>query len=104
VIGVAALVTLVQFLINVVAQLWDGLLPLRPFTLFFYYQPQQIILSNRWTVELGQAWTAGRPLAAVPAAAVLACVGAAGYAVALWVSRISGCASRSRSSRPTTAG
>jgi ABC-2 type transport system permease protein len=83
VLGVAVLWTLVQFLINVIGQMWDAGAWLRPFTVFFYYQPQQIILHHRWTVDVGQAWHLGRPLV-VNGAAVLVAVGAAGYALALW--------------------
>jgi ABC-2 type transport system permease protein len=83
-LGVAVLLTLLQFLINVIGQLWDVAAPLRPFTVFFYYQPQSIILSHRWTVDLGQAWNGGQPLLGVNVIAVLAAVGAIGYAMALW--------------------
>jgi len=82
VMGLAVLVTLLQFLINVVGQLWDVLAPLRPFTVFFYYQPQQIILQHRWTVDLAAAWHLSQPLH-VPMIGVLAAVGLAGYALAL---------------------
>jgi ABC-2 type transport system permease protein len=84
VLGVAVLIALVQFLVNVVGQLWDAVATLRPFTVFYYYQPQQIILAHRWTVELGYAWNGGRPLVAVNVLTVLIAVGAAGYGLALW--------------------
>jgi ABC-2 type transport system permease protein len=84
VIGLAVLLTLVQFLVNVVGQLWDAVAPARPFTLFFYYQPQQIVLARRWTADLGAVWNGGQPLAAVPVLAVLFGVGVVGYALALW--------------------
>ena len=83
VLGTAVLVTLVQFLINLVGQLWDTLAPLRPLTVFYYYQPQQIILGRGWTVDLS-VWNAGQPLCPVPVLAVLGAVGAAGYGLALW--------------------
>jgi ABC-2 type transport system permease protein len=83
VMGAAVLLTLVQFLINVIGQLWDVVAPLRPLTVFFYYQPQQIILSGRWTVDLGQAWNGGQPLYHVNGIAVLLLVGVVGYALAL---------------------
>ena len=76
VLGLAVFVTLVQFLINVVGQLWDAVAPLRPFTVFYYYQPQQIILADRWSVDLGGV--------AVNVIAVLLAVGAVGYGLALW--------------------
>ncbi len=72
VLGLAVFVTLVQFLVNVVGQMWDVLEPLRPWTIFYYYQPQEIILGKPWPVVL-------------PALAVQYGVGAAGYVVALYV-------------------
>ena len=72
VLGLAVFVTLVQFLVNVVGQMWDVLEPLRQWTIFYYYQPQEIILGKPWTQVL-------------PALAVLYGVGAVGYALALWV-------------------
>jgi ABC-2 type transport system permease protein len=71
VLGVAVLVTLVQFLVNAVGQLWNTIAFLRPYTVFFYYQPQRAILGRGLLEEdltnLG----------------VLLGVGAAGYALAL---------------------
>jgi ABC-2 type transport system permease protein len=84
VLGGAVLLTLVQFVINVVGQLWDVVTPLRPLSVFYYYQPQAIILSNRWTVDLGQVWNGGQALYAVPGVAVLLGVGLAGYLLAGW--------------------
>jgi ABC-2 type transport system permease protein len=74
VLGVAVLVTLVQFLVNVVAQLWDAVAALRPFTVFYYYQPQQVILDPGWASR-PETWHR---------LGVLLAVGAAGYAAALW--------------------
>jgi ABC-2 type transport system permease protein len=87
VLGVAVFLTLLQFLINLLGQLWDVIAVLRPFTVFFYYQPQQIILQRHWTVDLGDAWNGGKPLLAVNVVAVLAVVGAIGYVMALWTFR-----------------
>ena len=84
VLGAAVLITLVQFLINLVGQLWDALAFLRPLTVFYYFQPQQIILARVWTVDLG-VWNGGRPLCAVPGTLVLFAVGLAGYLLALAV-------------------
>jgi len=82
VMGIAVLVTLVQFLVNVIGQLWDVMAPLRPFTVFYYYQPQQIILRDNWRVLVTMPWQqAGY---AVNMIAVLGAVGAAGYGLALW--------------------
>jgi ABC-2 type transport system permease protein len=80
VIGIAALIFLTQFLINVVGQLWDTAAVLRPFTVFYYYQPQQAVLSNSWTVNLASAWGSGP---AVNILAVLFGVGGVGYALSL---------------------
>jgi ABC-2 type transport system permease protein len=82
VIGVAVLVMLLQFLVNVVGQLWDTIAWLRPLTVFYYYQPQAVVLSGKWTVDPGQLWGGG-PALAVNVLAVLFAVGAVGYAVAL---------------------
>jgi ABC-2 type transport system permease protein len=84
VLGVAVLVTLLQFLVNLVGQMWDAAAPLRPFTVFYYYQPQQIILTRQWSVELGTVWNSGQPLLALNVLIVLAAVGAFGYGMALW--------------------
>lgn len=83
VLGVAVLVTLVQFLLNVLGQLWDQLEPFRPLTVFYYYQPQQVLLQHRWTVDVGSSWRLEQPLT-VNVLIVLACVGAAGYGLAWW--------------------
>jgi ABC-2 type transport system permease protein len=84
VLGVAVLITLVQFLVNLVGQLWEALAFLRPLTVFYYYQPQQIILAQVWTVDFS-VWNGGRPLCGVPGTLVLFAVGLAGYLVALAV-------------------
>jgi ABC-2 type transport system permease protein len=76
VLGVAILVVIVQFAMNVVGQMLPALGFLRLFTLFYYLTPQQLILTGKWTV----AWGAVQ----VPGVAVLATVGCAGYALALW--------------------
>jgi ABC-2 type transport system permease protein len=83
VIGVSVLVMLVMFLINVVGQMWDAAGWLRPFTVFYYFQPQQVILSGKWWVDPGPVWTGG-PLVHLNMLAVLFGVGASGYAIALW--------------------
>jgi ABC-2 type transport system permease protein len=46
--GGAALLLVVLFLLNVVGQLWEPLEPLRRVTLFYYYQPQEMILPAEW--------------------------------------------------------
>jgi ABC-2 type transport system permease protein len=83
VLGLATFITLLQFLINLIGQLWEALAFLRPLTIFYYYQPQQIILNRVWTVNL-DVWNGGQPLAHIPVLAVLGAVGALGYLMALW--------------------
>lgn len=85
VLGLAVAVVLLQFLLNLFGQLWPAVAPLRPFTLFFYYQPQQAILRHQWTVDLNSAWGLGSMK--VPGVAVLVVVGLVGYALALWTFR-----------------
>lgn len=85
VFGLAFLTFLVMFVINLVGQLWDAVGPLRPLTVFYYFQPQQMLLSHRWTMELGAVWNHGRPLLAVNGVLVLGLTGLTGYALALWV-------------------
>jgi ABC-2 type transport system permease protein len=74
VLGTAVLVTLLQFLVNVIGQLWPTAEPLRPFTVFYYYQPQPIILDPSWYTN-NAIWTR---------MAVLLGVGLTGYVVAWW--------------------
>jgi ABC-2 type transport system permease protein len=76
VLGLSVFLTLVQFLVNLVGQMWDAVEFMRPFTIFYYFQPQQVILGQGWTVPVG-----GVP---VPMPAVLYGVGLGGYALALW--------------------
>lgn len=68
--GFAGLIVLGMFIVNVVGQLWDSAAVLRPFSLFYYYQPQKIWLKNDWLIE-GTA---------IPVLAVLTAVGIGGYA------------------------
>jgi ABC-2 type transport system permease protein len=84
VLGLAVLITLVQFLVNLIGQLWDPMNFLRPLTVFFYYQPQQIMLQHHWSIDLGQAWNDGKPLLALNVIVVLVVVGLVGYLGALW--------------------
>jgi ABC-2 type transport system permease protein len=75
VLGVAVLLTLLQFLVNVVGQLWPVIEPLRVFTVFYYYQPQEMILRPDWYAD-GVVWLR---------LGVLLGVGAVGYLLALRV-------------------
>jgi ABC-2 type transport system permease protein len=74
VLGLVVLLTLVQFLVNVIGQIWEPAEALRPFTVFYYYQPQAVILDGDW-FQKPEVWT--RPL-------VLVIVGTVGYALAFW--------------------
>jgi ABC-2 type transport system permease protein len=81
VIGWTALVVLIQFIANLIGQMWEEAAWARPFTVFYYYQPQRIILNNSWQVDLfAGLGTAPVP---VPFVAILMGVGLAGYLVAL---------------------
>jgi beta-exotoxin I transport system permease protein len=51
VLGLTILFTLLMFLVNVIGQLWDPADSLRPLTIFYYYQPQPIILNAEWYRE-----------------------------------------------------
>jgi ABC-2 type transport system permease protein len=82
VLGIAVLLTLVQFLVNLLGQMWEVIEPLRPLTIFYYYQPQQVILGKGWDVTFA-VWNHGQPLAHVPMTAVLYGIGVVGYALAL---------------------
>jgi ABC-2 type transport system permease protein len=81
VLGVTVFITLLMFLINLLGQLWDVVAVLRPLTVFYYYQPQQIILKNHWSVSL-DVWNASQY--SLNVLAVLFTVGLSGYALALW--------------------
>jgi ABC-2 type transport system permease protein len=83
VLGMAVLVTLAQFLINLIGQLWGAAAALRPLSVFYYFQPQQIILANHWTVSLDGPWHLAGPWA-INVIAVLLAVGVLGYGMALW--------------------
>jgi ABC-2 type transport system permease protein len=82
VLGLAVFLTLVQFLVNVLGQMWDQAEWLRPFTIFYYYQPQQIIQTGNWCVTLSE-WNGGSPLVRLPMPVVLYGVGLIGYLMAL---------------------
>jgi len=74
VLGVTLLSTLIQCVVNVIGQLWPTAEPLRPFTVFYYYQPQPIILDPAWYTK-SATWTH---------LGVLLGVGLVGYGVAWW--------------------
>jgi len=74
VLGIAVVLTLVQFLVNLLGQTWQDIEFLRPWTVFYYYQPQGLILRFDGASETGM-----RNML------TLAAVGAAGYVAALWI-------------------
>lgn len=82
VLGLAVFLTLMQFLVNVLSQMWDQAAWMRPLTIFYYYQPQQVILNGDWCVTLSE-WNDGSPLLRVPMPLVLYGVGLIGYLMAL---------------------
>ncbi len=71
VLGLAVLITLLQFLVNLIGQVWAPAERLRPFTIFYYYQPQPLILGLPGTAVWWHL-------------AVLGAVGAGGYLLAVW--------------------
>jgi ABC-2 type transport system permease protein len=86
VLSLALGLALIQFVLNVVGQLWDLLAPWRALTVFYYYQPQPTILQDRWTVPVGKGLPGLGPEEALFSAspvAVLVLVGLVGYAIAL---------------------
>lgn len=82
-VGYGVLVAMVMFIANVLGQLWDAAAVARPFSAFFYYQPQRVMLRDEWFVDPGAAWGGGLP--EVPAVGVLLTVGMVGYLIALRV-------------------
>jgi ABC-2 type transport system permease protein len=83
VLGLAVLLALVQFIVNLVGQMWDQADWLRPLSIFYYFRPQQVILRGDWCVTLAE-WNHGQALGRVPMPLVLYGVGLLGYALALW--------------------
>jgi ABC-2 type transport system permease protein len=71
--GWAITLILSMFLINVLGQMWpEWLDDLRPFTLFYHYKPQAMVLSEDW-YSLSETWFH---------LAVLLLVGSGGYLLA----------------------
>jgi ABC-2 type transport system permease protein len=79
VIGFATVIVLVQFVLNIIGQIWESVAWLRPLSVFYYYQPQTIALRGNWSVSLTPI---GLSVEA-PVMLVLIGVGAIGYAMAL---------------------
>ena len=75
VMGLAVVIVLLMFMVNVLGQMWEPASALRPLTLFYYFQPQQVIpLQPDWFVSFY-----GRP---IPMLAVLYGTGIVGYGLA----------------------
>ena len=74
VLGIAVVLTLVQFFINLLGQTWADIEFLRPWTVFYYYQPQGLILGFDNARE-----------AATRNVLTLLAVGVAGYIIALTI-------------------
>lgn len=53
--GWAVTIFLSMFLINVLGQIFDVLDWVRPYTIFYHYQPQHLILKSDWYAE-GKSW------------------------------------------------
>ena len=85
VIGWSVLTVLVMFILNVLGQLWAEIGFLRPLSIFYYYQPQNIWLHRDWLLDLGEVWNDGKPMFQIPPVVVLFAVGTAGYLFALRV-------------------
>jgi ABC-2 type transport system permease protein len=72
VLGIAVVLALLQFLINLLGQTWPAIEFLRPWTVFYYYQPQGLILNLDGTMN-----------EATRNVLTLAAVGVVGYVAAL---------------------
>lgn len=81
VLGLSVFLILIMFLTNVIGQVWEPFSILRPFTVFYYYQPQPLILGKPCVVTFSE-WNHGSPLVPIPFLLVLTGVGAMGYAIA----------------------
>ena len=64
-----------MFLVNLIGQLWPPMEVCRPATIFYYYQPQPMILHADWYRETG-VWLR---------LCVLTALGIAGYALTLTI-------------------
>ena len=84
VMGTAVVIMLVQFLINLLGQLWEAVRFLRPLTIFYYYQPQQIALNHQWTVDIYLPWNSEHFTLRGHVMVVLMAIGIIGYGMALW--------------------
>jgi ABC-2 type transport system permease protein len=84
VLGLAVFTTLLQFLVNVIGQLDETFAWMRPFTVFYYFRPQEMVLGKPGLVTLSE-WHGGVPLLDIPGLLVLYVAGGLGYLMALLV-------------------
>jgi ABC-2 type transport system permease protein len=80
VLGLAVFIFLVQFLLNLLGGMWDTFAWVQPLTIFYYYQPQPLILFGEWNVAL---FRLGETVVRVPTPLILFGTGFFGYAMAL---------------------
>ena len=73
-VGLATLMGVIMFMINVIGQLWEPASWIRPFTIYYYYQPQEIWLNHHWLTENG-----------MPMILILMLIGGIGYGLAFRV-------------------
>lgn len=83
VMGFALLIAVLMFIINVLGQLWDTVGFLRPFSVFYYYQPQKIMIRGDWSVNLSEVWPGVDVV--IPVVGMLIAIGVIGYGIALRV-------------------
>lgn len=81
-LGGMGLVVAIMFLTNLLGQLWEPMLALRPLTVFYYYQPQEPMLGMPAVVTLSEWVGPGR--VAISGFWVLLITGALGYAAGTW--------------------
>ncbi len=75
-LGLLSAVLFLMYLANLLAQLYDPLGWVRPFTVFYYYRPQELVLGRADLIGIPE-W--GMARAVVPASLVLVVSGLAGY-------------------------
>lgn len=79
VLGIVTLIVTIMFLVNLLGQLWEPLIFLRPLCVFYYYLPQEAMLGGSGLVDLAE-WFGPQRLA-VPGFWILVAVGMAGYLI-----------------------
>ena len=82
VLGGMGLVVATMFLVNLLGQLWEPLLVLRPLTVFYYYQPQEPMLGIPALVDWSEWFGPGR--VSFSGLWILVITGALGYVAGTW--------------------